>query len=207
MTPGTRIIRNWLLKPPKPHSLRVTSGDDTQTIEFGTQKYAALAATVEALDPDKIEALDANGKLVRAIKAEQFEEPAVEDDDGAPTTAAAKTNAKQLEREMAMLSKFGELLADAYKHSTTIAFGKMVELFDATAKRGESLEKSLAATERLLRRAYEEGAGNKEEGEPSLLETMMSTFVAGTKDGSIEKAIGTAASKSNGKTTNGKAQI
>jgi hypothetical protein len=206
MTPGTRLIRNWLLKPPKPHSLRVTSGDDTQTLEFGNQKYAAIAASIEALDPDKIEALDPNGKLIRAIKAEQFEEPASEDDDGAPT-AAAKTNAKQLEREMAMLSKFGELLADAYKHSTTIAFGKMVELFDATAKRGESLEKSLAATERLLRRAYEEGAGNKEEGEPSLLETMMSTFVAGQKDGSVEKAIGTAAGKSNGKTTNGKVQI
>lgn len=204
MTPRTRLIRCWLLKPPKPHSLRVTSGDDTQTIEFGTQKYAALAATVEALDPDKIEALDSDGKLIRAIKAEQFEEPAAEDDDGAPTTAAAKTNAKQLEREMAMLSRFGELLAEAYKHSTTVAFSKMVELFDATAKRGESLEKSLASTERLLRRAYDEGAGNKDEPEPTLFESMVSAFASGKQQSGIEATVTNAAAA---KKTNGKAQI
>jgi hypothetical protein len=205
MIPRTRQIRRWLLQQPKPHSLRVTSGEDIQVLEFGTQKFVQVAASIEALDPEKIEALDANGKLLRAIKAEQFETPVEEEeDDGSSGAAASKSQGKQLEREMVMLSKFGELLAAAYQHSTNVAFTKMVELFEAVAKRGESLEKSLAATERLLRRAYEEGAGNKEEGEPSLLETMMSTFAAGQRDGSIEKAVATAAGK---KTTNGKAQI
>lgn len=204
MIPRTRKIRCWLLQLPKPHSVRVTSGDDVQILEFGVQKFTAIAASIEALDPDKIEALDLNGKLLRAIKAEQFEEPLSDDDDGTPTTATAKTNARQLEREMAMLVKFGELLADAYKHSTSVAFGKMVELFDATSRRGESLEKSLASTEKLLRRAYEEGAaGGDGKGEPSLIESMLTAFANGQAQHALEGTVAGAAVKK----TNGKAQI
>jgi hypothetical protein len=180
--------------------VRVTSGDDTHLLEIGTMKFAAVAISIDALDPEKIEALDPNGKLLRAIKPEQLAEPS--DEDESTPAAVAKSDAKQLEREMAMLVKFGELLADAYKHSTSVAFGKMVELFDATARRGESLEKSLQSTERLLRRAYEEGASG-EKGEPSLLESMLTAFANGQAQHALE---GTAAGAVT-KKTNGKAQI
>lgn len=203
MIDRTRRIRNWLLQLPKPHSVRVTSGDDTHALEIGTQKWAQVAISVDALDPDKIEALDPNGKLLRCIKPDQLSEPSDEEEEGT-TSAVAKTNAKQLEREMAMLSKFGELLADAYKHSTTVAFTKMVELFDATSRRGESLEKSLASTEKLLRRAYEEGAAAGDKGEPSLLESMLTAFANGQAQHTLEGAVAGATAK---KTTNGKAQI
>lgn len=201
MNNRTRLIRGWLLQQPRPHAVRVKSGDDTHNLEVGQMKWAQVATSVEALDPDTIEALDEHGKLVRAIKAESLEEPS--DDDEGSSTPEDKKRGKQLEREMAMLSKFGELLADAYKHSTTVAFAKMVELFDATARRGDSLEKSLATTEKLLKRAYDQGAVNNEAEEPSLLQSMLSAFASGQAQGSVEAAVGNAVKK----TTNGKAQI
>jgi hypothetical protein len=201
--PRTRTIRCWLLQLPKPHSLRITSGDDVHALEIGTKKWTAVATSVEALDPDKVEALDSDGKLLRAIKAEQLDESTTVDEDTTSPTAVAKSDARQLEREMAMLVKFGELLADAYKHSTSVAFGKMVELFDATSRRGESLEKSLASTEKLLRRAYEEGASGGGDKEPSLLESMLTAFANGQAQHALEGTVATATKKP----TNGKAQI
>ena len=205
MIPRPRLIRGWLLQMPRPAAVRISSGDDTHMLEVGTQKWAQVAASIEALDPDKIEALDAQGKLLRAIKAEQLEDPS---DDSEESTAAAgetKRDSKQLEREMVMLTKFGELLADAYKHSTSVAFGKMVELFDASNRRGDALEKSLSTTEKLLRRAYEEGARSPEEGgEPSLLESMLNAFASGQTQSSVEQKIVKHVAKT---PTNGKAQI
>lgn len=200
MNQRTRLIRGWLLQQPRPHAVCVKSGDEVHTIEVGTMKWAAVATSVEALDPDTIEALNDKGKLVRAVKVDQLDEST----DDETSTPEAKQEAKRAERETALITTFANLLAEAYKHSTTVAFGKMVELFEAVAKRGESLEKSLAATERLLRRAYDEGAGNKEgdEGEPSLLQTMFQAWAAGQKNGAAESMLGNTPKK-----TNGKAQI
>lgn len=200
MNTRTRLIRGWLLQQPRPSAVRVKSGDDQQTIEVGVMKWAAIASSIDALDPDIIEALDDKGKLVRAIKADQLDD-SVDDEDG--TTPASKAAAsKQLDREMAMLVKFGELLAKAYEHSTSVAFGKMVELFDAVAKRGESLEKSLASTERLLRRAQEAGAVAGDD-EPSLLGSMLEAFAGAQQQNSVEKtmadAVASKAHKTNGK--------
>jgi len=190
----TRLVRGWLLSQPRPHSVRVTSGDDAHVIEVGLMKWSAVATSIDALDPDKIEALNQAGTLLRAVKIDQLDEPSDED----TTSPEAKTESKRLEREAVMLTTFANLLAEAYKHSTTVAFGKMVELFEAVARRGESMERSLAATERLLRKAYDEGAANNE-GEPSLLENLFSAYAAGQQQGGVEQTVASAVKKTNGK--------
>lgn len=202
MNARTRKIRNWLLKHPKPAAVRVQLADDeVQTIEV-SGSFASVATSLEALDPMRLEALDSKDKLIRAIKVEQLDESSSEDDDES-STPDAKREAKRLERDSVMLTTFANLLAEAYKHSTTVAFSKMVELFEAVSKRGESMEKSLAATERLLRKTYEQAANEAGDGEPSLLESVLSAFAAGKANGGVEQAvasaIGNSAKKSNGK--------
>lgn len=199
-----RAIRNWLLQQPRPHSVRVTTGDEDHSIEIGHQKWAAVATSIDALEPDKLEALDEKNKLIRACRVEQLE---VNEDEADDTPASDKKDAKRAEREQAaivaaqteMMREFARLLADAYKHSTSVAFEKLAEICNIFAKRGDSLEKSLAATERLLRRAYDEAAlgGDQEGGEPSLLESFMNAFMAGKEQGGAAPSNG--ARKTNGK--------
>lgn len=197
----TRVIRAWLLQQPRPHSVRVMTGDEDHTIDVGHQKWAAIATSVDALEPDKIEALDDKGKLLRACRADQLE---INDDESEDSSTPDKKEAKRTERDQLaviaaqteMMREFARLLADAYKHSTSVAFEKLAEICNIFAKRGDSLEKSLASTERLLRRAYDEAANIGEEGaEPSLLESMVNAFMAGKEQ----------AAPANGKRTNGKA--
>lgn len=199
-----RAIRNWLLQQPRPHCVRVITGDEDHSIEVGHQKWAAIATSVDALEPDKIEALDEKGKLLRACKAEQLDVAEDETDD---SSTSDKKEAKKAERDQLaviaaqteMMREFARLLADAYKHSTSVAFEKLAEICNIFAKRGDSLEKSLAATERLLRRAYDEAAlgGETEGGEPSLLESFVNAFMAGKEQGSAAPTNG--ARKTNGK--------
>jgi hypothetical protein len=73
---------------------------------------------------------------------------------------------------------FAKLLAEAYKHANEVAFGKMVELFVVSNKRAENLEKSLASTDRILRKQFEE-ALEREPSEGSVLEQMVAQFAAG----------------------------
>lgn len=198
-------VRGWLLKHPRPAAIRVQLADDElQTLEVAGS-FAALGTSIDALDPIRLEALDKSGKLVRAIKLEQLEGDASETDDDEASTPEAKREARRLEREQAMLITFANLLAEAYKHSTTVAFSKMVELFEAVSRRGESMEKSLQATERLLRKTYEQAAGEAVDGEPSLLESVISAFAAGKANGGVEQAVASAVAnaprKTNGKGT------
>jgi hypothetical protein len=65
--------RSWLLWKPKPASVRVHHGsDDTkpQEIRIGSRPLARIGETIEALQPDLVEALDSRGKLLRALRPE-----------------------------------------------------------------------------------------------------------------------------------------
>jgi len=204
MNSRTRLIRAWLLKMPRAHTVRVHSGDDVHLVEVGLAKWAAIATTIDALDPELIECLGPEQNLLRAVRIDQLDESEEPADDTSSSSSSSAMDQRRTDREMQLLTRFGELLAEAYKHSTTTAFVKMVELFEAVAKRGESLEKSLATTERLLRKAYADGAGASEEGEQSLLEQMLSAYVSGQHNSAIENAMAGAVkgSKPNGKSTN-----
>ena len=65
--------RSWLLYHPRPTTVRVHYGsDDTkpQEIRIGKRPLARIGETIEALQPDLVEALDARGQLLRAMQPE-----------------------------------------------------------------------------------------------------------------------------------------
>lgn len=157
-------IRTWCLKQPRPASLRLTSGRDVRTVAIAAGvPWSQIARTAEAMSPDLIEALDTGGNLIRAIRPDDDNG---DDDDAKPATPTPATAAALIvDPETARFNLFATLLSDAYKHANEVAFGKLVEIANIMGKRGESLEKSLASTERLLRASWQENADLKVQAE------------------------------------------
>ena len=193
-------IRGFLLVHPKPTVVRVTVDDDVQEVKLG-KSYAKTAETIEALGPDLLECLDAEGKVLRALRdgAEARRSDAAD----IPAGLAADPNAL-------MLTHFANLLHRAYEHSTEIAFNKMVEVTDIMSARSESIEQRLERAEARNRRLVddqieteleraEEAAANAAAaagGGSELEQAMMGAFLSG-------KLSTGAAAPTNGK-TNGK---
>lgn len=147
-------LRSWLLPSPRPVSVRVKCGKETHELNVAGQTWAKVAQSIIALEPDRIEALDAEGKVLRVCKPQET------DDDEAPAEAspAPVVPAHAYDPETLRFELVAKLLADAYKHSTNVAFDKIVDIVNAQNRRAESLERSLQASERLLRRQIEDQA-------------------------------------------------
>lgn len=183
---STTAVRAWLLIMPRPKSLRLTCDGEFRTIPV-TSTWAATAQSIEALDADLVEALDDSGNVLRAIKPESLED----EPDRANETNAAISKAIAIDGETERFRLFATLISDAYKYGYEVAFTKMVELFAAVNSRTESIEKSLATTERMLRKSYEDNLKLQMErasadGGEGGLASFLSSFISGMNSGATE---------------------
>lgn len=140
-------IRGFLLQKPKPSSVRLTGEGEPEVIKVG-RSYSKLADTIEALDVDLIECLDASGAVLRAMRLSSAD---TQRSDAAEIPAVIATDPNA-----AMLTLFANLIHRAYEHSTETAFQKLVEMMDRHMGYTESVEARLAATDNLLRRTQRE---------------------------------------------------
>ena len=189
-------IRTWLLANPRPAKVKVLSGTDGESriVEISPGvPWTTLAESVHALDPELIEALDGEGNTLRSVKPEEEPEPPPPEQISIPQGVDGGTQ---------QLLVFAQLLAGAYRHSTDVAFERMVSMFEACNRRSETLENSLDSMVKLLRRAVQDSVdaqlsaaagGGGEEG----LGGLIRAFIEGKMQGELEKV-------TNG-VTNGKA--
>src|SRR5437868_5541783 len=148
-------IRSWLLSNPRPSQIKVLSATDGESrivdITPGVS-WASLGETVHALQPELMEALDAEGKVLRSIRPDDDGDakPPVDEE----STAIQNVRASMVsDPESQRLVLFADLLARAYRHSTDVAFERMVSMFEAVNRRSETLESSLDSMVKLLKRA------------------------------------------------------
>lgn len=143
-------IRGFLLQQPKPHAVKVTSGDgEQQPLKLG-RSYAKIAETIEALGIDLLECYDDKGVLLRAMRVKRDEQPSPRSESPTiPQGIESDPNAL-------MLTHFANLLHRAYQHSTEIAFAKMVEFVGMMGQRSESIEQRLERSESRERRLQQE---------------------------------------------------
>lgn len=166
------VLRSWLLKAPRPVSLRVTTGDDKQIMPISPgESWASIAKSVVAMTPDLVEALDDKAQLLRAFRSDD------EDELDPEVTTKQPVVAQMI--DVGTLQLVSKLLAEAYKHSTETAFARLADLFAASAKRSENLEKSLATAERALRKQVEDQLAGVDPADNNLLGQMMTQFLAG----------------------------
>lgn len=194
-----KALRSWLLTRPRGTTVTLKTGDKVQQVGIETdQNWSKLAETIESIGPDAIEVYAADGKLIRATRADAFDD----EDDTAAEEEAVKRIKAQSDAESARFDSFANHIANAYKFATEIAFERMVDLFAAVNRRSEALEKSLDATHRLLGKAYQEQVDTAleqaENADP--VTNMVGAFIQGATQAGIEGAAKPPA-KSNGKAT------
>lgn len=126
-------LRRWLRRHPQPARLRVDGRD--VAVASGANQWAVTEESVLALNPSRVEALDANGVMLRATVL-----------DGSSDTDDAKPAAAAPESELAMLARLiGEAHdAGARRHAEAyaLAFAENTRLVQILANRLGSLETS-----------------------------------------------------------------
>jgi hypothetical protein len=116
------------------------------------RSWSVIAESVSALDPDVVEALDSSGAILRVLSGEQLERP----EPTAPPPPPPPAKVQSQDPETRRLEVVCGLVAEAYRHSTEVAFARMVDLFEAVNQRQASQEKSLENMHKLLRRALQD---------------------------------------------------
>lgn len=126
-------LRRWLRRHPQPARLRVDARD--VAVASGANQWAVTEESVLALNPSRVEALDANGVMLRATVLDG----SADADDAKPVAAAP-------ESELAMLARLiGEAHdAGARRHAEAyaLAFAENTRLVQILANRLGSLETS-----------------------------------------------------------------
>jgi hypothetical protein len=150
-----KALRSELVKTPQPARILVrVDGEDREVAGAGKagRTWAAVARTIMALEPELVQLFDDQGTLLRAVHKDQS---TVE----VPATAAGATYAASplhADPETARLVHFANLLSDAWRFSTGIAFQKIVELQQQQTDRAIALEQRMERAETLARREMKE---------------------------------------------------
>lgn len=186
MSELTAVLRTWLMRAPRPASVRVFSKDGR---EFDLELkpgavWAESAASVAGLDPERLEALTTEGKLIRAaVVADLLAKVAVTQAQQAASMTALTSSDPETQRLVA----FGELLARAHERATAaiestvgVAFTQMQEICNslavqANAAQQSANELSVAIRNLLIQQAQEAIEPEK----PHPLEEMATNFLTG----------------------------
>lgn len=144
---NVQSIRGWLLQLPKPTLVRCMVNGETEELKPG-KSWQKLAESVAALDPEQVQALDAEGKIIRAVR--------LDDADSRRSDAAEIPAGLAQDPQALMLTHFANLLHRAYEHSTETAFNKMVDLVDRMNDRSQGIEERLERAEARSRRLQDD---------------------------------------------------
>ena len=126
-------ITYWLRKQPQPTAILA----DEKRIEVGKngRAWRDLTATIKAMEPSKLTALDGQGNVLRSIVLES------EEDEQSKSAAASP--------EMSDLHLFAKLLAEAYDKGTTANQPIIDSAMQFVERQGVRLLKAEAEIERL----------------------------------------------------------
>jgi hypothetical protein len=156
-------LRQWLMKAPRPAKVRVTDSDGQMNdVVCGQTPWTTVADTIETLHPELLQALDAQGGIVRACRPMDVSEDWSSQDDLSfrkpPPRAPAPPQIPiaDLDPESKRLVLMAGLLAEAYRHSTDVAFERLSEMLDARTRREESVDRTREAMYRAHVRMLED---------------------------------------------------
>jgi hypothetical protein len=117
-----------------------------------------LASYIAELGPTFVECLDGEGKVLRGCDFDDIEPGRTDTERPPASTPVAAALKIPADPQSAQLVLFAQLLADAYRHTTDVAFDRMIDLFEAVNRRGENTEKSLDQANKLLARIAQDRA-------------------------------------------------
>ena len=151
-----RDLRSWLISAPRPTLVRLQLADGQVHEVECNQPWARLGETCAAMDAVTIWAVDGHGKTLRVAKVADIGDE-LDADEAASSSTAPSSSPAVLQKDdsramLAVLDKFGTLLASAYQHSNEVAFGKMVEVVNLFALSTTAMQKELVNARLEVRR-------------------------------------------------------
>jgi hypothetical protein len=204
---STEQLRKWLMQQPRPHSVRVTSLDGgVHDVVCGTP-WTNTADTVASLQPEHLQALNAEKQTIRALRVADLSEDWSPDDEKPvrrpppPAMPEFAIPAAAMDPESARFVLFARLLSEAYKHSTQVAFEKLSDIVEAMARRAEAGDRAREAVNRAHVKMLEEqikALGEEPAEQPNdLMGAIVSSALGGMMQG--KAAAAAAPASSNGK--------
>jgi hypothetical protein len=184
-------LRNFLMRHPRPSTVRVQLLDGTnRTITVDPKvPWIQLAAYIAELEPEAIECLDPEGHVLRGTSFESLDESETGDElelaHTMPIPVTAKMKAPE-DAESQRLVLFAQLLADAYRHTTDVAFDKMISLFEQVNKRYEHTEKALDRMQKIVERLTEQRLAQAEAADDLTLSELASAWTGGQQQHAAE---------------------
>lgn len=192
-------IRSWLMQAPRPTTVRLQQPDgQVHELSCAGQPWARLGESCAAIDAVSIFALDASNKLLRVGKVADLADELDEDPDelssSPPSQAVLEHGRMQRDDSRAMLAvldRFGTLLADAYHHATETAFNRMVEVVSLQANANVQMQAELIRARVEMRRMERDMVDDmmeraeeraEEAGEGDIFRTMMGSYFQGQAD-------------------------
>lgn len=176
---AVKAIRYWLMRRPRPTFVRCVVGKEISEMQFDARtSFARTAESLEAMDADRLEALDQNRALIRACKPGEMDEPEAaeaEPEEAPPPPAGAVAT----DPETARFVLVANLISEAYKHSTEVAFSRLADIVDRMTRRTESSERTIESLRRHLLAEAQERYENGEAKEPGLIEQLAGAFAGG----------------------------
>jgi hypothetical protein len=205
----TEQLRKWLMQQPRPHAVRVTSLDGgVHDVVCGTP-WTNCADTVASLQPEHLQALNAEKQTIRALRVADLSEDWSPDDHAParrpppPAMPEFAIPAAAMDPESARFVLFARLISEAYKHSTQVAFDKLADIVEAMSRRAEAGDRAREAVNRAHVKMLEEQIkqlGEEPAEQPNdLLGTIVSSALGGIMQGKAAKAAAPAPAPTNGK--------
>lgn len=182
MAMDEKELRSTLVKQPQPARILVRTQDgedhDVAGAGKGGRTWAAVARTIMALEPELVQLFDDQGTLLRAVHKDQANV------DAPPAAAGATYSASPLhaDPETARLVHFANLLADAWRFSTGIAFQKIVELQQQQTDRAIAAEQRMERLEAARQREIKERMDDLYDEAEAMREAAQRGDAAGARD-------------------------
>lgn len=205
--PDAWAVRGWLMTMPRPTSVRLTLKDGTRNeLVCGAQPWARIAQTIIALEAQVLEALDTDARLVRAAKISEIIAGGSDEEEAACSSTGVSAPPAVMPPNvekgmMAVLDKFGTLLAGAYQHAVTIAFDQMVAVVNIQTNATVSMQRELMQARvesrklerELIEQAFEQAEQSGEAGD------MLRQLISGYMQGQASRIAGAATTAVAGK--------
>lgn len=213
-TDRAAAIRTWLMRAPRPAALQVvgTEGKEYDVKLKQGEPWSAVAISVAALNPERIEALSTEGNLLRACVVSDL---VAKDEKSEQLKQSAFLAMSATDPETQRLIVFAELLQrtadkaiDCVAATYGTAFDRLAALAESAERRADTqaasaMELSIAIRNLMIEHAQETVDNATPKPEPSPLEQLASNFMAGASAAQAETSAGAAAAQA---PTNGKAK-
>lgn len=205
-------LRAWLMKPTRPTKLRVYAKDGRE-YDIGIKpncSWAETATSICSLDPERIEAMGEDDKLIRAsVVASLVQAVAKEETRAVAVSAAMQSQDPETQRLIVfaeLLQRTSDRALEMVERTSGAAFDRMQGICDALAAQATAAQQSAndltVGIRNLMIQQAQDALDQANDGEPKThpLETMAANFLGGAQLREAQTAAaGAGAAPTNGK--------